>query len=317
MGGVGLVLGGGGLVGHAWHVGVVAALADATGWDARRARVVVGTSAGAVAGAELRAGLHPFDLLRPGVGAAPRTAPRPVVGPGSRRPACLSLATRALAPWRLRPGLVAAGLLPRGRRDPAIVGDAVACLFHRRWPEEPLWVCAVRLDDGRRVVFGRDAGAEVDVGTAVAASCAMAGFFTPVGVGGHDHVDGGAHSATNADLLAGADLDLVVVSAPLSLAPAVPPRRRRRRIPSPARAHRLAHGARLRRELRSLRRRGTPVLVLEPEPEDVAVMGGIAASMDFERRVTVTDQARAGVRRRLARPELASLRSSLAAAQAG
>ncbi|MBW3645709.1 MAG: patatin-like phospholipase family protein [Actinobacteria bacterium] len=314
MGGIGLVLGGGGLVGHAWHLGVSAALADATGWDARRAAVVVGTSAGAVAGAELRAGFHPYDLLRPGVGAAPTDTPRPDIGPTSRRPACLSLAVRALAPWRLRPGLAAAGLLPRGRRDPAIIRDAVTGLSDRRWPEDPLWVCAVRLDDGRRVVFGRDAGVEVDVGTAVAASCAMAGFFTPVPVGGHDHVDGGAHSATNADVLAGAGLDLVVVSAPLSLRPAAGARRRRRRPPGPARAQRLAHAARLRRELQALRRQGTPVLVLEPGPDDLAVMGGIAASMDFDRRVAVAEQARAGVRRRLERPELAWERSVLAAA---
>ena len=301
-------------MGHAWHLGVGAALADATGWDARRAAVVVGTSAGAVAGAELRAGFHPVDLLRPGVGAAPVDTPRPVVGPLSRHPACLSLAVRALAPWRLRPGLVAAGLLPPGRRDPAIIRDEVAGLSDRRWPAEPLWVCAVRLDDGRRVVFGRDPGAEVDLGTAVAASCAMAGFFTPVRVGGHDHVDGGAHSATNADVLASAGLDLVVVSAPLSLRPGAGPRRVRRRLPSPARAQRLTHGARLRRELQALRRQGTPVLVLEPEPEDLAVMGGIAASMDFDRRAAVAEQARAGVLRQLQRPELVSERSALAAA---
>jgi NTE family protein len=308
------VLGGGGLVGHAWHLGVLTGLADATGWDARTATVVVGTSAGAVTGAELRAGLHPVDLLRPGVGAAPTGRPRPVVGPGSLRPACLSLATRALAPWRLRPALVAAGLLPRGRRDPAIIRDAVARLSGRPWPEAPLWVCAVRLADGRRVVFGRDVTPEVDVGTAVAASCAMAGFFTPVRVGGHDHVDGGAHSATNADLVAGAGLDLVVVSAPLSLVPGPAVGRRRRRLPSPARARRLAHGARLRRELQAVDDEGTPVLVLEPEPEDLAVTGGIAASMDFGRRATVTARARAGVARRLARPELAPVRSLLAGA---
>lgn len=306
------MLGGGGLVGHAWHVGVVAALADATGWDARRAAVVVGTSAGAVAAAELRAGFHPFDLLRPGGGAAPATTPRPVVGPASRRPACLSLAVRALVPWRLRPGMVAAGLLPRGRRDPDIIRHAVDCLSDRRWPEEPLWVCAVRLDDGRRVVFGRDPEGAVDVGTAVAASCAMAGFFTPVRVGEHDHVDGGAHSATNADLLDHAGLDLVVVSAPLSLGAA--PGRQHRRLPSPARAHRLAHAARLRRELEALRRGGTPVLVLEPEPDDLAVMGGIGASMDFDRRVAAAERARAGVVARLSRPELDPGRSALAAA---
>src|SRR4029453_17418931 len=48
---VGLVLGAGGVVGHAFHAGVLRALAEVTGWDPRRAEVVVGTSAGAPAGA--------------------------------------------------------------------------------------------------------------------------------------------------------------------------------------------------------------------------------------------------------------------------
>src|SRR5438270_7767453 len=58
---VGLVLGAGGPVGHAFHSGVLAALADA-GWDARDAAVIVGTSIGAVTGALLRAGVPPADM---------------------------------------------------------------------------------------------------------------------------------------------------------------------------------------------------------------------------------------------------------------
>ena len=56
MGRIGLVLGAGGVIGHAFHAGVLAALADDTGWDPRRADVIVGTSAGSIAGALLRAG---------------------------------------------------------------------------------------------------------------------------------------------------------------------------------------------------------------------------------------------------------------------
>src|SRR6266536_4643810 len=63
MAGVGLVLGAGGVVGHAFHAGVLRALEEATGWDPRTADVIVGTSAGAYAGAQLRAGLCTADLL--------------------------------------------------------------------------------------------------------------------------------------------------------------------------------------------------------------------------------------------------------------
>ncbi|MDQ1402821.1 MAG: hypothetical protein QOG03_1137, partial [Actinomycetota bacterium] len=57
------MLGAGGVAGGAFHAGVLAALADVTGWDPRRAAIVVGTSAGSVAGSSLRAGLAAADML--------------------------------------------------------------------------------------------------------------------------------------------------------------------------------------------------------------------------------------------------------------
>src|SRR5262245_58017877 len=59
---IALVLGAGGVVGHAFHAGVLAAMADSTGWDPRDADVVVGTSAGSVVGALTRAGFSASDL---------------------------------------------------------------------------------------------------------------------------------------------------------------------------------------------------------------------------------------------------------------
>lgn len=59
----GLVLGAGGVVGTAFHAGVLAAIAEATGSDARRASVIVATSAGSVTGTALRAGLSTGDIL--------------------------------------------------------------------------------------------------------------------------------------------------------------------------------------------------------------------------------------------------------------
>lgn len=318
------MLGGGGLVGHAWHLGILAGLADATGWDGRSASLIVGTSAGAVAGAELRAGLHPVELLRPGVGAAPVTVPRPILHPRTRRPAALATAGRAVAA-RAPAGLVLACLLPRGRRDPGLISDAVARLFPPpgRWPVG-LWVCTVRLADGRRVVFGDDdpsAPAEADLATVVAASCAMGGFFRPVAIDGVDYVDGGSRSVTNADLAAGAGADLVVVSSPMSLDRSAARRVGRagdapvdRRLHRLHRLHRLVHTRRLARELAEIRGTGTAVVAFEPGPDDLAVMGGIAASMDFERRVTVAAQARATAARLVGSPALAPVRGVLEAA---
>ena len=283
-------------MGHAWHVGALSGLAEATGWDPRSAGLIVGTSAGAVLGAELRAGHHPTDLLHPGVGAAPIEAPLPVLARRSYRPAAPGMVVRRL---RSRPsaslGLVAAGLVPRGRRSPAIVAEAIERLMPA-WPPG-LWVCTTRLADGARVVLTGDEG--VDLATAVAASCAMAGFFTPVTIQGVDHVDGGSGSVTNADVVGDVGLDVVVVSSPMSLdgsrrgdACGIAARVARRR--------RLSHRARLLAEVAPLRSRGAHVVVLEPGADDVAALGGIGAAMDFGRRAAAAEQARASTLRRLA-----------------
>ena len=73
---IGLVLGAGGAVGGAFHAAVLDALAEDTGWDPRTAEVIVGTSAGSVTGALLRAGLAPADL-------AARALGRPISPAGS------------------------------------------------------------------------------------------------------------------------------------------------------------------------------------------------------------------------------------------
>lgn len=315
MGGVALVLGGGGLVGHAWHVGVLAGLCDATGWNPCRAELIVGTSAGAVVGAEMRAGLHPVALLDPGVGAAPSSVPRPDRGPRSLRPAAPAMALRALV-HRAPAGLPMAGLLPRGRHDPAIITDAIARLHpaSRPWPPG-LWVPAVTLEDGRRVVFGRASpgNPRVDLPTAVAASCAMAGYFRPVSIAGRDYVDGGSRSATNADLAGGADFDLVVVSSPMSLDVAATDRPRRI-LPALARLHRLVHHVRLKAELAEVRAGGTPVLALEPGPDDIAMMGSISSSMDFGRRAAVAGGARRRLAAQMRSAPLTGMRALLEAA---
>lgn len=327
---IALVLGGGGLVGHAWHVGVLAGLVDATGWDARSSQLIVGTSAGAVVGAELRAGLHPIELLRPGTGAGPVAVPELALRPRTRWPAAPTMAGRAIA-RRAPAGLVMAGLLPRGRRDPGLISDAVARLFPpgAGWPAG-LRVCTVRLADGHRVVFGGDGpgpGPAADLATVVAASCAMGGFFCPVSIAGIDYVDGGSASVTNADVVAGAAVDLVVVSSPMSFDGRALDRRRfdrlaprpidrgagRPRFPRLHRQHRLVHARRLARELAEVRRSGLPAVALEPGPDDLVAMGGITASMDFERRAAVVEQARATAARLVRSPALDQVRARLEA----
>ena len=69
---VGLVLGGGGAVGLAYHAAALAALEHELEWDPRDAEVIVGTSAGAVIAALLRRGVSAADLA--GYAASIKTA---------------------------------------------------------------------------------------------------------------------------------------------------------------------------------------------------------------------------------------------------
>ena len=292
---VGLVLGAGGLTGTAFHAGVLTALADEVGWDAREADVIVGTSAGATGAALMRAGFPPTDYVARILGeplseegaavldGMPGLSQPSAHSPVQRRPAAPGLPLRLVRrPGQLRPGVVAAALLPAGTR-PVDLGAARLGGLFPGWPVLPMWICAVSLDSGRRTVFGRDR--EASVADAVAASCAVPGYFAPVTIDGERFVDGGAWSLLNLDLLAGADLDLVVVSAPMSTSDWV--------ARDPGNAVRLLARGHLEREVAQVRRNGTQVVVFQPDARVRRVMGG--GSMDIRQRAPVARATRAYV----------------------
>ena len=313
---IGLVLGAGGMTGGAFHAGVLSALADVTGWDPRGAEIVVGTSAGSLTGAVLRAGLSVADIRNRALGRplsaegrrlTSRLTPPPAAGfrlrpegPRARGRAAPAgaLARMAMRPWDVRPGAVMSALLPPGRISTDMITGGMEPLFGRTWPKDPLWVCAVRLDNGRRVVFGRDdeRSSRPSVGEAVAASCAIPSYFAPVLIDGVEHVDGGVHSPTNLDVLGGVGLDLVVVSSPMSLAG--------RSLPQATAdwAVRRYCRAQLDREAIAVRRRGTPVLALQPTTEVASIMG--LNAMDPGRRVATAEAAYESTRRRLERADV-------------
>jgi NTE family protein len=300
---IGLVLGAGGSVGHAYHAGVLAAIAEATGWSPNSAEVIVGTSAGSIVAALLRAGLSAADLAnsslrRPlsakGAALIARTGTRTrLATPGpqhadvGRGPASASL---LLHPWGVRLGTLAAALLPSGTVSTEAVAAGVRAVYGAAWPERPTWICAVRLDDGRLVVFGRKGAPAAAMAEAVAASCAIPAYFQPVVIGGRRYVDGGSHSVTNADLLSGGGLDLVVVSCPMGAtrdAIAMG-------VDLPLRA---AVRARLAQEVDKVRRAGTLVLTLQPTREVRTAMGN--NPMDPRRSAAVTSAAHESTLRRL------------------
>ena len=306
---VGLVLGAGGVVGGAFHAGVLSALAEATGWDPRSAELIVGTSAGSLTGAFLRAGLAASDLsaggratprapggarLRARRGPGPPPPSVDLAGVGGRAAAPGALLWAGLRPWRVRPGAVVAALMPEGRMPSDPIRALIDPLFAGGWSPAPFWVCAVRLSDARRVVFGRGDGAHASVGQAVAASCAIPGVFAPVPIGGARYVDGGAHSPTNLDAVRREKLDLVVVSSPMSAAG------RGWRLSADLPFRQLCR-AQLAREAAAERRRGTHVITFQPSVEDQSVMG--LNPMDPARRGPVTARVLETTLRRLERLE--------------
>jgi NTE family protein len=298
-----VVLGAGGVVGHAFHVGVLSALADEFGWDARRARLVVGTSAGSVVGASLRAGLSPGDLRRRVAGE--RLSPEGAMLVGRAQAALASLTAsdqgsngdlaagtaeetalsamarrlriaspervrRALRePWRVTPGSLVSAVLPAGRRSTAHLRVPYDAMIGERWPDKDVWIVAVELDVGPRVVFGRPGAPVVTVGEAVEASCAIPGYFAPVTINGNRYVDGGVHSTTNADLAADCDPppDLVIVGAPMSAVSRAVPR------PQTLSLRQLVR-RQVAGEVAALRAKGIPTVTFQPTADDLAVMVG-------------------------------------------
>lgn len=63
------------------------------------------------------------------------------------------------------------------------------------------WAVACDYDSGRRTPFGRLGSPRAEIGDAVAASCAIPGFYRPVTIGRRSYVDGEVFSPSNLDLL--------------------------------------------------------------------------------------------------------------------
>lgn len=309
---IGLVLGGGGAVGHGFHNGLLAALEDTVGFDARTADVIVGTSSGATTAGFLRAGLTGTDLAGRACGdsASARMTvveDRRANGSGTiaRKPTAIRASfglpasprgvLAAARRGRRRAGPMIGALLPAGRVPTVSHGGPLDNLFPGGWPKEALWISAVGIDDGRRVIFGREGDPVTDVPTAVAASCALPGLFTPVVVEHRRYIDGAMWSATNADVLADQGLDVVIISAPLSGSNSLLHRWQRRHLHD---------------EIRQLRSKGIQMLIVEPTPADAAVMG--IDIMNKRRRPFVTRHIRAAMTERLDRGDLAAQKHLLA-----
>ena len=275
-GNVALVLGGGGAAGNAWEIGVIAGLAEAGLDMTEAADLVIGTSAGATAAAQVRSGIPAAELL-----ASVLSPPvRPARG-NRERPPSLPMATVFERMRAIGAAATSAADLQRamgafGLESDAILGPGapqrralVAVRLPRPdWPDRPMIVVAVDAHTGELAAFDRDSG--VDLVDAVTASTALPGLAPTVSINGTRYIDGGVRSTENADLAAG--YANVVVLSPLGGRSQTPPERGAdpagqfeglRRLP----------GADLASQVEALRTEGSRVEVITPDADSRAAMG--------------------------------------------
>jgi NTE family protein len=240
-----LVLGGGGVTGIAWELGLVQAWLEG-GIDVRDADLAIGTSAGSAAGAQLWSGADIDQLV--GRQLDPNTTEQmPDVDLDVVIEIFMEAAKEGLTHEERcarvgRMALDAPTVSEAGRRD-----IVAARLPSPGWPERPLWITAVGAETGAFTLFDKTKG--VELVDAVAASCAVPGIWPPVTIDGRRYVDGGVWSTLNAFLAEGFERALVVSPMALELTPAV------------------------QGELDGLRAGGTEVLVIEGDEQTQAEMG--------------------------------------------
>jgi NTE family protein len=293
------VCGGGGDVGVAYMAGCMAAIYEVTGWDMGSANYIVGTSAGAIVGAALRAGIPPADFhaTMRGEPVAARSAQiltPEVLGHQNELPPLaqdaltnarltgLSVITQiAKNPLSTHPIPLVAAALPEGRLNSDFVRNKIINLMGEEWPSEPLLVVATRMDNGHRVVLTNKSRVQTDLPTAVAASCAIPLVFKPVTIDDTKYVDGGLASSTNADILLRHELDAVIILAPLSTGSAVTPT-----LSGPMRQ---TSRSAVKREASKLRKEGASVLTFHPNMKSIHAMG--LNLMDVSKRPKVSTYA--------------------------
>jgi NTE family protein len=205
---LGLVMGGGGLVGIAWELGVLAGLKEATGLDPTSAAVIVGSSAGSVSGAQAALGRDLDDLVESQMRTASRVSePASADNPESQsRPesgAPVSAAGARSVPQEVLDAMMspAGSVEERAARigkmameaevpmdEDAYVESFRSFLGTDQWPEVDLRVTTAEAETGRSVLWSRADG--IGLIRAVASSCAIPGFFPPVRFGDKHYVDG-------------------------------------------------------------------------------------------------------------------------------
>jgi NTE family protein len=246
-----LVLGGGGVAGVAWELGILTGLHDA-GVDVRGADIIIGTSAGSVVGAQISSGIEFESLFASQLTPVEQSKERMVAFDSTQMMEALGRAVAEAGPdpkaIRARIGAYALAVPTIPEAERRIIIEAR--LLAHSWPQQRLLIVAVDTETGEEYVIDRESG--VSLVDAVAASCAVPGIWPPVTIAGRRYMDGGMRSATNADLASG--YQRILILNPLGEA-----------------ANFLGAGTAA--EAAALEREGSRVLVIEPDAVSAGAIG--------------------------------------------
>ena len=215
-----LVLGGGGVVGIAWELGVLRGIKDADpelSSSLRQADTVIGTSAGAAVAAQITSS-EELDALFSAQLSDHSSEIEVELDLEILMGRFVTAAAGAIGPEDLGRRIGALAIDTPTVSESTRRAAIAARLPQSHWPSTVLRLTAVDAATGEFVVFTNDSG--VDLIDAVAASCALPGVWPPVTIGGRRYIDGGVRSRTSADLASGSDRVLVIAPC---LASAPPP----------------------------------------------------------------------------------------------
>jgi NTE family protein len=204
-----LVLGGGGITGIAWEVGVLYGLREA-GIDLTGADVVVGTSAGSIVGTMVASGLDLDLAVAMQREDEQQKSPNVDLGLVMRTFGILRDGSLDPREARARVGALAMSA-PVGDPEKQVRWFA-SRMPQQEWPQRRLIITGVEAESGEFVAWDRDSG--VPLVRAMTASCAVPCVYPPVAINGRRYVDGGLRSGTNADLAS--DASEIVVIAPMA-----------------------------------------------------------------------------------------------------
>ena len=252
---------------------IIAGLAEAGLDMTEAADLVVGTSAGATAAAQVRSGIPAAELL-----ASVLSPPVQPVGQNREQPPSLPMATvfermRAIGAAATSAADLRRAMGAFGLESDSILGPGAgqrramvaARLPRPEWPDRPMIVVAVNAHTGELAAFDRDSG--VELVDAVTASTALPGLVPTVSINGTRYIDGGVRSPDNADLASG--YANVVVLSPLGRTE--PDHRRKGQFEGLRRPPEW--GTDLASQVEALRKQGSHVEVITPDADSRAAMG--------------------------------------------